>query len=52
MSYANSGDTDQTLQSAASDLGLRCLPMSHSWNCRHKRGKFEVFCYDVHNVVK
>ena len=26
---ANSGDTDQTPRSAASDLGLHCLPMSH-----------------------
>ena len=27
--YANSGDPDQTPRSAASDLGLRCLSMSH-----------------------
>ena len=26
---ANSVDPDQTLHSAASDLGLHCLPMSH-----------------------
>ena len=26
---ANSGDPDQTPRSAASDLGLHCLPMSH-----------------------
>ena len=26
---ANSGDSDQTPQSAASDMGLHCLPISH-----------------------
>ena len=26
---ANSGDPDQTPHTAASDLGLHCLPMSH-----------------------
>ena len=26
---AESGDPDQTTRSAASDLGLHCLPMSH-----------------------
>ena len=29
IQLANSGDSDQTLRSAASDLGLYCLPMSH-----------------------
>ena len=29
-SFANSGDPDQTPHSAASDLGLHCLPISHS----------------------
>ena len=33
---ANSVDTDQTPRSAASDLGLHCLPMSHLWDARHK----------------
>ena len=28
-SVSNSGDPDQTLWSAASGLGLHCLPMSH-----------------------
>ena len=27
--FANSGDPDQTLCSAASDLGLHCLPFTH-----------------------
>ena len=26
--FANSGDTDQTPQNAASDLGLHCLPVT------------------------
>ena len=26
--FANSGDTDQTPRSAASDLGLHCLPFT------------------------
>ena len=26
--FANSGDPDQTLRSAASDLGLQCLPIT------------------------
>ena len=35
---ANSVDPDQTPLSAASDLGLHCLPMSHLlvWDARHK----------------
>ena len=28
--FANSGDPDQTLHSAASDLGLHCLPITLS----------------------
>ena len=31
---ANSADSDQTPRSAASDLGLRCLPMSQNWDVR------------------
>ena len=27
--FANSGDLDQMLQHAASDLGLHCLPVTH-----------------------
>ena len=34
---ANSVDPDQTPRSAASDLGLRCLPMSLLQDTRHKR---------------
>ena len=33
---ANSVDPDQTPRSAASDLGLHCLPISLLWNTRHK----------------
>ena len=31
---ANSVDPDQMPHSAASDLGLHCLPVSHSWDTR------------------
>ena len=30
--FANSGDPDQTPHSAASDLGLHCLPITHLGN--------------------
>ena len=33
---ANGVDPDQTPRSAASDLGLHCLPMSLLWDARHK----------------
>ena len=33
---ANSVDPDQTPRSAASDLGLHCLPMFLLWDARHK----------------
>ena len=33
---ANSEDPDQTPRSAASDLGLHCLPMSLLWDARLK----------------
>ena len=33
----NSVDPDQTPRSAASDLGLHCLPMSYLWAASHKR---------------
>ena len=33
---ANSVDHDQTPRSAASDLVLHCLPMSHLWDARLK----------------
>ena len=46
---ANSVNPDQTPRSAASDLGLRCLAMSHLWDARHKnvKGKWYV---QVNNV--
>ena len=31
---ANSEEPDQTPRSAASDLGLHCLPTSHKWDAR------------------
>ena len=33
---ANSVDPDQILSSAASNLGLHSLPMSHLWDARYK----------------
>ena len=36
MLNANSADPDQTPRSAASDLGLHYLPMSHLQDARHK----------------
>ena len=32
--FVNSGDPDQTPHSAASDLGLRCLPITFLWVSR------------------
>ena len=32
--FANSGDPDQTQRSAASDLGLHCLPITLLWVSR------------------
>ena len=42
---ANSVDPDETPQSAASDLGQHCLPMSIFWKdtCRHKWIKLGLF---------
>ena len=37
--YTNSGDHDQTPGSAASDLGMRCLPMSNKKDTRNKTRK-------------
>ena len=39
---ANSVDPDQP-RSAASGLGLHCLPMSHLWDAKHKWVKPDVF---------
>ena len=33
----NSVDSDQTLRSVASDLGLHCLPMPLLWDVRYKQ---------------
>ena len=35
---SNSVDPDQMLGSAASDLGLHCLPISLLWEAKHKMG--------------
>ena len=43
---ANSVDPDQMPRSAASDLGLNCLPMSLLWVARHK----SVLYKEMHNV--
>ena len=40
---ANSVDPDQTLRSAASDLGLYCLPRSLLWDLRLKWVKWVMF---------
>ena len=32
---ANSGDSDHTPHSVASDLGLHCIPISHKMDARH-----------------
>ena len=37
---ANGVYPDQTPRSAASDLGLHCLPMSLLWDARHKWVKY------------
>ena len=47
---ANSVDPDQTLHSAASDLGLYCLQMSLLWDTRLKWINTHV-CVDCHKDV-
>ena len=45
---ANSEDPDQTPCSAASDLGLHCLPMSQKWDARLMWVKvfgLKIICY-------
>ena len=57
---ANSVDADQMPHSAASDLGLHCLPMSHLWDIKHKWVKFTVkigyiknsFTYDYYGTIE
>ena len=41
---ANSGDSDQTPHSVASDLGLHHSPMSHKKDARHICVKMQLFC--------
>ena len=41
---ANSGDTDQTPHSVASDLGLYYLLMSHKKDAWHIWVKIQLFC--------
>ena len=41
---ANSGDSDQTQHSVASDLGLCYLPMPHIKDARHIWFKNAFFC--------
>ena len=40
---ANNVDPDRTPRSAASDLGLNCLPMSLFWETRHKWVKLPFY---------
>ena len=44
--FANSGDPDQTLHSAASDLGLHCLPVTllqvSRWQCVNEAQSFSL----------
>ena len=42
---SNSVDPDQTPRSAASDLGIHCLQMSHLWDARHKWVNLYVFLF-------
>ena len=47
---ANSVVPDQTLQSAVSDFGLHCLPMSHCW--MHGVNRLIMIHMDQSNIVK
>ena len=42
---ANSADPDQTPRSAASDLGLHCLLMSHLWDARLKWVNYKEYLF-------
>ena len=46
---ANSVDPDQTPHSAASELGLHCLPRSRLWEARHIWDKTD-FLYVFSNL--
>ena len=43
--FANSGDPDQTPRSAASDLGLHCLPITLLWVSRLQWVNISLFQY-------
>ena len=47
--YANSLDPDQPPYSAASDLGLHCLPLFHLWDARHKWVIFSTTAIILHS---
>ena len=49
--YANSVDPDQTPHSAASDLGLHCLPISLLWDARHKWVKEYILPCDKQRMI-
>ena len=58
INLANSGDPDQTPGSAASDLGLHCLPMSqngmldlYGLNSR-LISKQDLFCITVYGIIR
>ena len=41
-------DADQTPRSAASDVGLHCLPMSFIWDASHKLVNIAISSENVH----
>ena len=47
----NSGDSEQTPHSVASDRGLQYLPMSHKKGARHIWVKMQLFCLS-HRVTE
>ena len=51
MLNANSVDPDQTLRSAASELGLHCLPVFLLWDARHKWVKLIGFQMERHFCI-
>ena len=60
ISSANSVDPDQTPRSAASDLGLHCLSMSHLLDAEHKLVKYRInvqalnisiWKYTINNII-
>ena len=50
--FANSGDPDQMPHSAASDLGLHCLPVTHLGVSRFQWAKcLYILLYEVKQLV-